>query len=109
MARTFGPAAINGNDVNAYIEDYVENQSGMDARIMGCDMSSTRRFRSGRNRTSSFLNSSHLRRWAGILDQHPQPTYQPIGNGWGPRVQVDWNRAPRSACAHGRGDHSDSA
>ena len=50
-------------------------------------------------RTSSFLNSFPP---AGVGQEYlinPQPTYQTDWNGWGPRVQVDWN-APQAVHVH---------
>jgi hypothetical protein len=51
------------------------------------------------HRTSSFLNSFPP---AGVGQEYlinPQPTYQTDWNGWGPRVQVDWN-APYAVHVH---------
>ncbi len=103
-----GPAAINRNDVNAYIEDIwkINPKWTLDygLRYEVYTPISERAYR-----TSSFLNSFPP---AGVGQEYlinPQPTYQTDWNGWGPRVQVEWN-APQAVHVHiGGSDHSDSA
>jgi hypothetical protein len=93
-----GPAAINRNDVNAYVEDTwkINPHWTLDygLRYELYTPISERAYR-----TSSFLNSFPP---AGVGQQYlinPQPTYQTDWNGWGPRVQVDWN-APHAVHVH---------
>jgi len=60
------------------------------------------------HRTSSFLNSFPP---AGVGQEYlinPQPTYQNRLERLGAACSGGLERAPRGACAHGRGDHSDS-
>ena len=93
-----GPAAINRNDLNAYIEDAwkINPQWTLDygLRYEVYTPISERAYR-----TSSFLNSFPP---AGVGQEYlinPQPTYQTDWNGWGPRVQLDWN-APHAVHVH---------
>lgn len=85
-----GPAAINRNDVNAYVEDTwkINRQLTLD---YGLRYELYTPISERANRTSSFLNSFPP---AGVGQEfliNPQPTYQTDWNGWGPRVQLDWN------------------
>src|SRR4051812_16446594 len=93
-----GPAAINRNNVNAYIEDTwkINPQWTLD---YGLRYEVYTPITERADRTSSFLNSFPP---AGVGQEYlinPQPTYQTNWNGWGPRVQVNWN-APHSIRAH---------
>jgi hypothetical protein len=93
-----GPAAINRNDVNAYIEDTwkINPRWTLD---YGLRYEVYTPISERADRTSSFLNSFPP---AGVGQEYlinPQPTYQTNWNGWGPRVQVNWN-APHSIRAH---------
>jgi hypothetical protein len=93
-----GPAAINRNDVNAYIEDTwkINPHWTLDYGLryeLYTPISERAR------RTSSFLNSFPS---AGVGQEYlinPQPTYQTDWNGWGPRVQVHWN-VPHAVHVH---------
>ncbi len=93
-----GPAAINRNDVNTYVEDtWKINQQWMLEYGLRYELYSPISERA--DRTSSFLNSFPP---AGVGQEYlinPQPTYQTNWNGWGPRVQVDWN-APHAVHVH---------
>jgi len=85
-----GPAAINRNDVNAYVEDTwkINPHWTLD---YGLRYELYTPISERAHRTSSFLNSFPP---AGVGQEYlinPQPTYQTNWNGWGPRVQVDWN------------------
>jgi len=93
-----GPAAINRNDVNAYIEDTwkINPQWTLEC---GLRYELYTPISERAHRTSSFLNSLPP---AGVGQEYlinPQPTYQTDWNGWGPRVQVDWN-APHAVHVH---------
>jgi hypothetical protein len=93
-----GPAAINRNDVNAYVEDTwkINQQWTLD---YGLRYELYTPIAERADRTSSFLNSFPA---AGVGQEYlinPQPTYQTDWNGWGPRVQVDWN-APQAVHVH---------
>src|SRR6202790_3197596 len=93
-----GPAAINRNDVNAYVEDTwkISPQWTLD---YGLRYEIYTPIRGRAYRTSSFLNSFPP---AGVGQKYlinPQPTYQTNWNGWGPRLQVDWN-APQAVHVH---------
>jgi hypothetical protein len=93
-----GSAAINRDDLNAYIEDTwkINPQWTLD---YGLRYELYTPISERAHRTSSFLNSFPP---AGVGQQYlinPQPTYQTDRNGWGPRVQVDWN-APNAVHVH---------
>src|SRR5580700_10920580 len=93
-----GPAAINRNDVNAYVEDTwkINPHWTLD---YGLRYELYTPISERAHRTSSFLNSFPP---AGVGQEYlinPQPTYQTDWRGWGPRVQVDWN-APHSVHVH---------
>jgi hypothetical protein len=93
-----GPAAINRNDVNAYIEDtWKINPEWMLHYGLRYELYTPISERA--YRTSSFLNSFPP---AGVGQEYlinPQPTYKTDWNGWGPRVQVEWN-APQAVHLH---------
>ena len=93
-----GPAAINRNDVNAYVEDTwkINPRWTLD---YGVRYELYTPITERAHRTSSFLNSFPP---AGVGQEYlinPQPTYQTDRNGWGPRVQVEWN-APKAVHVH---------
>jgi hypothetical protein len=93
-----GPAAINRNDVNAYVEDTwkINPQWTLD---YGLRYELYTPIAERADRTSSFLNSFPA---AGVGQEYlinPKPTYRTDWNGWGPRVQVDWN-APHAVHVH---------
>jgi Carboxypeptidase regulatory-like domain len=93
-----GPAAINRNDVNAYFEDTWKINPKWTLEY-GLRYELYTPISERADRTSSFLNSFPP---AGVGQQYlinPQPTYQTDWNGWGPRVQVDWN-APHAVLVH---------
>src|ERR1700723_2094699 len=89
-----GPAAINRDDVNAYIEDTwkINPQWTLEC---GLRYELYTPISERAHRTSSFLNSFPP---AGVGQEYlinPQPTYQTDWNGWGRRVQGDWKEPPR--------------
>ena len=93
-----GPAAINRNNVNAYLEDTwkINLHWTLD---YGLRYEVYTPISERAHRTSSFLNPFPP---AGVGQEYlinPQPTYQTSWNGWGPRVQVDWN-APLTVHVH---------
>lgn len=93
-----GPAAINRNDVNGYVEDTwkINPQWTLD---YGLRYELYTPIAERAYRTSSFLNSFPP---AGAGQEYlinPRPTYQTDWNGWGPRAQVDWN-APHAVHVH---------
>jgi hypothetical protein len=96
-----GPAAINRNNVNAYVQDtWKINQHWTLDYGLRYEVYTPISERA--NRTSSFLNPLPP---TGVAQQYlinPQPTYQTGWNGWGPRVQVDWN-APHALRLHAGG------
>jgi hypothetical protein len=93
-----GPAAINRNNVNAYVQDtWKINQNW--TLDYGLRYEAYTPISERANRTSSFRDSFPP---PGVGQQYlinPQPTYQTDWNGWGPRVQVDWN-APHAVHMH---------
>jgi len=93
-----GPAAINRNDVNAYVEDTWKINPQWTLNY-GLRFELYTPIAERAYRTSSFLNSFPP---AGVGQEYlinPQPTYQTDWNGWGPRLQVDWN-APQAVHVH---------
>jgi Carboxypeptidase regulatory-like domain len=93
-----GPAAINRNDVNAYVEDTWKINPQWTLEY-GLRYELYTPIAERAHRTSSFLNSFPP---AGVGQEYlinPQPTYQTDRNGWGPRLQVDWN-APQAVHVH---------
>jgi len=93
-----GPAAINRNDVNAYVQDTWKINAHWTLDY-GLRYELYTPIAERARRTSSFLNSFPP---AGVGQEYlinPQPTYQTDWNGWGPRVQVDWN-APQAVHVH---------
>ncbi len=85
-----GPAAINRNDVNAYIEDTwkINPRWTLD---YGLRYELYTPILERADRTSSFLDSFPP---AGVGQQYlinPRPTYRTNWNGWGPRVHLAWS------------------
>lgn len=85
-----GPAAINRNNVNAYVQDTwkINPQWTLD---YGLRYEVYTPISERAARTSSFLNSFPP---AGVGQEYlinPQPTYQTNWNGWGPRVHLNWS------------------
>jgi Carboxypeptidase regulatory-like domain len=96
-----GPAAINRNDVNVYAQDTwkIDDRWTLD---YGLRYEVYSPIAERAHRTSSFLQVSPP---PGTPQQYlinPQPGYQSGWNGWGPRVQVDWN-APGNVLIHAGG------
>jgi hypothetical protein len=96
-----GPAAINRNDVNAYVQDTwkINERWALD---YGLRYEVYTPITERAHRTSSFLDAFPP---AGTGQEYlinPQPGYQMGWNGWGPRVQVDWN-APHAVRVHAGG------
>jgi hypothetical protein len=93
-----GPAAINRNGVNAYVEDTWKINPQWTVEY-GLRYELYTPIAERADRTSSFLNSFPA---AGVGQEYlinPKPTYRTDWNGWGPRVQVDWN-APQAVHVH---------
>jgi len=89
-----GPAAINRNNVNTYVQDTwkINDHWALD---YGLRYEVYTPITERAHRTSSFLDAFPP---AGVGQQYvinPQPAYQSGWNGWGPRVQVDWNAPGR--------------
>src|ERR1700677_665310 len=96
-----GPAAVNRNDGNAYLEDTwkINDHWAID---YGLRFEVYTPITERAHRTSSFLNPFPA---PGVGQQYlinPQPTYQMGANDWGPRVQIDWN-APGQVRVHAGG------
>ena len=96
-----GPAAINRNNVNTYVQDTwkINDHWALD---YGLRYEVYTPIEERAHRTSSFLNPYPP---AGVGQQfliNPQPAYQSGWNGWGPRVQIDWN-APGQVRLHAGG------
>jgi len=85
-----GPAAINRNNVNAYVEDTwkIDPRWTLD---YGLRYELYTPISERADRTSSFLDSFPP---AGVGQEYlinPRPTYQTNWNGWGPRVHLAWS------------------
>lgn len=96
-----GPAAINRNDVNLYLQDTWKINSHW-ALDYGLRYELYTPITERAHRTSSFLDAFAPRDVGQKYVINPQPGYQTGWNGWGPRVQVDWN-APGGVRAHAGG------
>ena len=96
-----GPAAINRNDVNAYVQDTwkINEHWTLD---YGLRYEVYTPITERAHRTSSFLNPFPPPGVAQEFLINPQPGYQSGWNGWGPRVQIDWN-APGHVRVHAGG------
>jgi hypothetical protein len=96
-----GPAAINRNNVNAYVHDtWRINQNWTLDYGLRYEVYTPITERA--NRTSSFRNTFPP---PGVGQEYlinPRPTYRTNWNGWGPRVQVSWN-APWAVRVHAGG------
>jgi Carboxypeptidase regulatory-like domain len=96
-----GPAAINRNDVNAYVEDTWKINRAW-ALDYGLRYEVYTPITERAHRTSSFLDTYPAAGVDQVYLINPQPGYQMGWNGWGPRVQVDWN-APHAVRVHAGG------
>ena len=96
-----GPAAINRNDVNGYVQDTwkINDHWALD---YGLRYEVYTPIAERAHRTSSFLTPFPP---AGVGQEYlinPHPAYRSGWNGWGPRVQIDWN-APGQVRVHAGG------
>ena len=96
-----GPAAINRNDVNAYVQDTWKINPNW-ALDYGLRYEVYTPITERAHRTSSFLNPFPAAGVDQVYVINPQPGYQSGWNGWGPRVQIDWN-APYAIRVHAGG------
>jgi hypothetical protein len=96
-----GPAAINRNDVNGYVQDTwkINERWALD---YGLRYELYTPITERADRTSSFLDAFPPAGGGQEYLINPQPGYQTEWNGWGPRVQVDWN-APHAVRVHAGG------
>jgi len=96
-----GPAAINRNDGNAYLEDTwkITPRWALD---YGLRYELYTPITERAHRTSGFLNAFPPPGEGQEYLINPQPGYQMGWDGWGPRVQVDWN-APEQVRVHAGG------
>jgi len=96
-----GPAAINRNDVNVYVEDTwkINDRWALD---YGLRYEVYSPITERAHRTSSFLEVTPPPGTPQEYLINPQPGYQFGWNGWGPRIQVDWN-APHALRVHAGG------
>lgn len=84
-----GPAAINRDDINAYLQDTWKISPSWTLDY-GLRYELYTPIEERAHRTSSFLNPYPP---AGVPQEYLlnlQPTYRTDWNGWGPRVQIDW-------------------
>ena len=96
-----GPAAISRNDVNFYVEDTwkINDRWALD---YGLRYEVYSPITERAHRTAGFLAVTPPPGQSQEYVINPQPGYQSGWNGWGPRVQVDWN-APRGVRVHAGG------
>src|SRR5580693_4356112 len=96
-----GPAAVNRNNVNAYVQDtWKINQQWVLDYGLRYELYTPISERA--KRTAGFLDAFPP---TGVGQEYlinPQPGYQTGWNGWGPRVQVNWN-APQAVHVHAGG------
>jgi hypothetical protein len=93
-----GPAAINRNDFNVYVQD-TWKINGRWALDYGLRYEVYTPITERAHRTSSFLNAFPPTGMGQEYLINPQPGYRMGWNGWAPRVQVDWN-APQQVRVH---------
>jgi hypothetical protein len=96
-----GPAAINRNDVNGYVQDTwkINSRWSLDYGLRyEVYTSITERA----DRTASFKNPFAKPGEAQVYVLNPKPTYRMGWKGWGPRVQVNWD-APARIRVHAGG------
>jgi hypothetical protein len=96
-----GPAAINRNDFNFYVQD-TWKMSDRFTLDYGLRFEYYSPITERAHRTASFLE---VHPPAGVPQQflmNPQPGYRSGWNGWGPRVQLSW-RAPQQVLVHAGG------
>jgi len=96
-----GPAAINRNDLNLWVDDTWKINAHW-ALDYGLRYELYTPITERAHRTSSFLNPYPTAGTDQVYLINPQPGYQMGWNGWGPRVQLDWN-APRGIRLHAGG------
>src|ERR1700731_4668793 len=93
-----GPAAVNRNDVNVYVQDtWKINQRWVLDYGLRYELYTP--ITEGAKRTAGFLDAFPP---AGVGQEYlinPQPGYQTGWNGWGPRMQLNWN-APQAVHVH---------
>src|SRR6201987_894265 len=93
-----GPAAINRNDVNVYVQDtWKINQQWVLDYGLRYELYTPITERA--KRTAGFLDAFPPTAIGQEYLINPQPGYQTGWNGWGARVQVNWN-APRAVHVH---------
>ena len=93
-----GPAAVNRNDVNAYVQDtWKINQQWVLDYGLRYELYTPITERA--KRTSGFLDAFPPNGVGQEYVINPQPGYQTGWNGWTPRVQVNWN-APQAVHVH---------
>jgi hypothetical protein len=93
-----GPAAINRNDFNGYVQDTWKINQHL-ALDYGLRYELYTPITERADRTSSFLNSFPAPGMGQEYLINPRPTYMTGWNGWGPRVQVNWS-APFGVRVH---------
>lgn len=96
-----GPAAINRNDINAYVQDTwkIDDRWALD---YGLRYELYTPITERADRTASFLNPYPAAGAPQIYLINPRPTYQTGWKGWGPRVQINW-KAPGQVQVHAGG------
>ncbi|HUB53388.1 MAG TPA: carboxypeptidase regulatory-like domain-containing protein [Terracidiphilus sp.] len=96
-----GPAAINRNDVNAYVEDTWKFNPHWTLDY-GLRYELYTPITERAHRTSSFKNPFPPVGTPQEFLINPQPGYETSWNGWGPRVQLSW-AAPHAVTVHAGG------
>ena len=96
-----GPAAINRNDVNVYVQDTwkINDRWSLDYGLR-CEVYTPISERA--HRTAGFIEVTPPPGQTQQYVINPQPGYRSGWNGWGPRVQLSWN-APAHVLVHAGG------
>ena len=103
-----GVAAASRYNVNIFIEDTwkISNRFVLDYGLR-YELYTPISERANRTAGVNFLNGPNGPQQQYLIN--PQPSYETLGNNWGPRVQISWQAANNLWVRAGRGDPDHSA